>query len=129
MIKINNFTFTLIQVAKSNEVLITEVKPYRDYIDDKPSDKVAGYKYTVVCSANKFESFAVKIAQENPTITAEQIEAAGGTIKATFKGFEGKFYRDSRSGEYMFTSKANELEVLKRKNFFITFLITIEFIK
>ena len=113
MIQINKIIFSLIHVAKSNEILVTEVKPYKDYIDGNPSDKIAGYKYTVVCPANKYESFTVKIAQEVPTITAEQLEAAGGAIKATFKGFEGKFYRDSRSGEYLFTSKALEVEVLK----------------
>ena len=110
---LNNIKYPLQLVAKSNEVLVTDVKPYRDYIDGKPSDKIAGYKYTVVCPANKYESFAVKIEQETPTITAEQIEAAGGAIKVTFKGFEGKFYKDSRSGEYLFTSKALEVEVLK----------------
>lgn len=113
MIKVTNFTYTLTQVAKSNEVLLTGVMPFRNYIEGKPSDNIAGYKYTVVCPANKYESFTVKIPQEAPTITAEQLEAAGGAIKATFKGFEGKFYRDSRSGEYLFTSKALEVEVLK----------------
>ncbi len=112
-IRINSILITLLQVAKSNEVLLTGLNPFREYIDGKPSETIAGYKYTVVCPANKFESFSVKIFQATPTITNEQIEAAGGSIKVTFKGFEGKFYRDSRSGEYLFTAKATEVEVLK----------------
>ena len=113
MITIVAFIFTLLQVAKSNEILVVGVKPYKNYIDGKASDEIAGYKYDVVCPANKYESFSVKIPQATPTITTEMLEAAGGSIKATFKGFEGKFYRDSRSGEYLFTAKATEVEVLK----------------
>ncbi len=113
MIKASNFIFSQLQVAKSNEVLVTDVKPYKDYVDGKPSENIAGFKYTAVCPANKFESITVKVAQAVPTITTEMLEAAGGSIKATFKGFEGKFYRDSRSGEYLFTAKATEVEVLK----------------
>ena len=113
MIKASNFIFSQLQVAKSNEVLVTDVKPYKDYVDGKPSENIAGVKYTALCPANKFESITVKVAQAVPTITTEMLEAAGGSIKATFKGFEGKFYRDSRSGEYLFTAKATEVEVLK----------------
>lgn len=113
MLRITSIILTLLQVAKSTEVLVTEVKSYKNYIDGKPSDEIAGYKYEVVCPANKYESFSVKIPQAAPTITTEMLEAAGGSIKATFKGFEGKFYRDSRSGEYLFTAKATEVEVLK----------------
>lgn len=109
----NKPILSLHQVALSNEVLITGLSPFREYIDGKPSENIAGYKYNVVCPANKYESINVKIRQATPTITNEQIEAAGGSIKATFKGFEGKFYRDSRSGEYLFTAKATEVEVLK----------------
>lgn len=111
--KISNIIFTLPQIAKSTEVLITEVKPYKDYVDGKPSENIAGFKYTAVCPSNKFESFTVKVAQAVPTVTTEMLEVAGGSIKVTFKGFEGKFYRDSRSGEYLFTAKATEVEVLK----------------
>ena len=113
MLKITDFRFSLLMVAKTEEILVTEVTPFKDYIDGKPSENIVGYKYTVVCPANKYEAFTVKIRQQQPTITNEQIEAAGGSIKATLKGFEGKFYRDSRSGEYLFTAKATEVEVLE----------------
>lgn len=111
--KPNSLRLPLSVVANGNDVLNTEVNPYRDYIDGKPSEHIAGYKYTVVCPLNKYESFTVKVMQATPTITNEMIEAAGGSIKVTFKGFEGKFYKDSRSGEYLFTAKATEVEVLK----------------
>ena len=113
MIKISSLKFSLLMVAKSNEILITDVNPYKEYTDGKPSENIAGDKYTVVCPVNKYESFSVKVRQAQPTITNEQIEAAGGSIEATFIGFEGKFYRDSRSGEYLFTAKAEEVEVIK----------------
>ncbi len=112
MFRITDFRFSLLMVAKTEEVLVTKVTPFKDYIDGKPSENIAGYKYTVVCPANKYESFTVKIRESQPTITNEKIEAAGGSIKGTFNGFEGKFYR-TNNGEYAFTAKAEELEVLE----------------
>ena len=108
---INNIKLELKQVANSEEVILIGVIPFKDYIDGKPSENIAGYKYNVVCPANKYEPLAVKIRQSQPTITNEQIEAAGGSIKVTFVGFEGKFYRTS-NGDYAFTAKADRLEVI-----------------
>ena len=108
---LNNLRLPLEIVARSEEVLVTEVTPFKDYIDGKPSENIAGYKYNVVCPANKYEPLAVKIRQSQPTITNEEIDAAGGSIKVTFVGFEGKFYRTS-NGDYAFTAKADRLEVI-----------------
>ncbi len=114
MLKITDFRFSLLMVAKSEEVLVTEATPFKDYTDGKPSENIAGYKYNVVCPTNKYEPLAVKIRQSQPTITNEQIEAAGGAIKVTFVGFEGKFYRTS-NGDYAFTAKADRLEVVQNE--------------
>ena len=108
---INNIKLELKQVANSEEVILIGVIPFKDYIDGKPSENIAGYKYNVVCPANKYDPLAVKIRQSQPTITNEEIDAAGGSIKVTFVGFEGKFYRTS-NGDYAFTAKADSMEVL-----------------
>ena len=41
MLKINDIIFPLLQVAKSNEVLVTGVKLYEDYIRDKSNENSA----------------------------------------------------------------------------------------
>lgn len=45
-----------------NKMLLTEVKPYFDYVNGVRSSEVAGYRYTVVLLERKFEKLQVRIA-------------------------------------------------------------------
>lgn len=111
MIEITKFIFSLLQVAGSEQVLLTGCLPIKDFVDGKPTDKIIGYRYTLVAPQNKYESFTVKVEQASPAISPEELEAKGGTVKVKIKGFQGRFYRD-RNKEYQFTAKAESVEVI-----------------
>lgn len=111
MININKITLTLQQVAGADTILITGVRPMKEFQDGKQTDKVIGYNYSVVCPANKYEAFSIKIEQEKPTITQEELDAKGGTAKAKVKAFEGKFYQN-KSKDILFTAKATGIEII-----------------
>lgn len=111
MIDIAKLVFSLLMVAGSDSVLITEITSIKEFIDKKPTDKILGFSYTVVAPQNKFTEFKIKVEQAAPVITPEELEAKGGTVKAKIKGFEGHFYKD-RNGIYQFTSKATAIEVI-----------------
>lgn len=49
MIKLPNVQIPLELIAKSDEVMITEVRPLKAFNDGKVTDKIIGYCYTVVC--------------------------------------------------------------------------------
>lgn len=112
MITINKILLPLTLIAGSEIVLVTEVRPVREFLDGKSTDRIIGYRYTCVCPDNKFEQMLVKVEEAAPAITQEMLDACGGTVKAKPKGFVGRFYRD-RAGEYQFTAKATAIEVLK----------------
>lgn len=44
-----------------NKLLLTEVKPYYDYVNGTRSTEVAGYKYTVVLLERRYDKLVVKI--------------------------------------------------------------------
>ncbi|MEK4206510.1 MULTISPECIES: hypothetical protein [Paenibacillus] len=110
MLKINNITFTLTQVANGDTLLCTDVSPVKEFVDGKSTDKIMGFRYSCVCPANKYEQISIKVEEATPTIAADEL-AAKGTVKVKPKNFEGRFYRD-RNGEYQFTAKATTLEVV-----------------
>lgn len=110
MIKIEKMTFTLQQIANSNEVLLTDIKPFKQYIDGKASDNIIGYTYVCVCPGNKYQEIIIKVEQANPLMSQDELEAKGGCIKVKPKSFEGRFYR-TKSGEYALSCKASGMEL------------------
>lgn len=111
MIKITDIQLTLEQVAHSTNVLLIDCKPVKEFVDGKPTDKIVAYNYVVVAPQNKFANFSVKIEGASSLVSSEQIQSNGGNIEVTFSGFIGRFFR-SKTGDYLFTSKATGLEIL-----------------
>lgn len=105
--KISELTFSIEQIAKDDMVIVIGVRKYMEYVDNKASDKVAGYQYEVVCPRAKYASFNIKVAEKKPSITPEEIEE-NGEISAIPVDFIGKFYRGN-DGEYYFTAKASAM--------------------
>lgn len=110
MIKINDIIMTLLQVANGDTLWLTDIFPVKAFVDGKPTDKIIGFRYVCVCPANKFEKISIKVEQDAPIISSDEL-AAKGHVKVKVKDFEGRFYRD-RNGEYQFTAKATALEVV-----------------
>lgn len=111
MINIQNLSFPLSVIAGGEIVLVTDINPIKEFVDNKPTNKICGYRYSVVCPANKYQQFDVKLEQTAPVITPEELEAKGGSVKAKIKGFEGRFFKN-RNGEYIFSAKATGIEVV-----------------
>lgn len=109
--KIEQVQFNLLQIAKSDYLLLVDILPVREFLDGQSTDKVIGYRYICVCPQNKFEKISIKVEESAPLLPPEEL-ATAGNIKVAPIHFEGKFYKD-RSGEYQFTAKAERLEVVK----------------
>lgn len=110
MIRISDMKFSLEQIANSKEVLITSVREVKEYVDGKRTDNILGYSYEVTAPKNKYEKFSIKVEESIPAITMQELEAKGGTIKATANDFMGTFYR--RGDDYIFTAKASKVVLL-----------------
>lgn len=113
MLTIEKIIFNIQQINNgSDSILVTEVRPLKKYVDGKSTEEIEGFRYLCILPANKYEQVSIKVENLTPAITSEELEAKGGTVKAKVKGFEGRFYKDSSSGEYRFTGKATAIEVV-----------------
>lgn len=110
-IDLADIDITIEQVAKSDVVLVTDVREAFKYENGKRTEASDGFRFTVVAPDNKFQQFSIKAAR--PFVTPEQLAAAkGGVIKVRVKGFHGRFYRSRETREYLFTSTAEALEII-----------------
>ena len=111
--KVTEVKLTVSQICGNDEgeCVLLSVSPLEEYIDGKPSGKVVGQKYHIVCHNNKYEKFIVKI-KGKPMITNDQIQQAGGQVRVIFENLTGKFYR-TNSGEYALSCNADSAEVIK----------------
>lgn len=72
-------------------MLLNRVSPYYVYADNKKTDQVAGYKYTVILPAKGFQSLDVKIESAEPLV---RIPAGADYAPVEFTGLEVKLYYD-----------------------------------
>lgn len=101
------------QVANADWVLLTDVRRYMKYEDNKATDEIAGYRYSVVAPNNKYASFDIKVEGATaPVISQEELNEKGA-VKIKPINFQGGFYRNRNTGEYQFTAKATSIEVMK----------------
>ncbi len=111
MINITNFRFNFQQIANADTALLTDVRPLLKYVNGKVTEEQEGNKYEIVLPANHYEKIIVKVVEDKPITTVEEIAAKGGSIKVKFKNFEAKFYRTAM-GDYALTANASAIEVL-----------------
>lgn len=109
---ITKITLTTSQISGNDagECVLLSVSPLEDYIEGKPSGKVVGQKYHIVCPDRQYEKFIVKI-KGKPIITNDQLQQKGGQVKVAFDNLTGKFYR-TNSGEYAVSCNADGMEVM-----------------
>ena len=106
---------TLSQIALDNKVILVSVADDMEYVDDKPTGKKLGTKYTVVCPKAKYYSFAVKVPDPTPIVTQEMIDASDNPIWVSFEDFVGKFYRLRSSNDYGLSARAAKAVIVKEK--------------
>ena len=103
---------TMAQVLGDTKAILVSVSDDVEYGDDnKPTGKVLGVKYGVVCPAVRYMPLTVKVPALAPIITQEQIDAATDPIWITFDGFVGRLYQ--MRGELGITCKADKATLVR----------------
>ena len=98
---------SMIQVMGDNKAILVSVADDLEYGDDnKPTGKVLGTKYEVICSKMKYIPLTVKVSTLPPIISQEQIDTATDPIWITFDGFAAHFYE--MRGEIGISCKATK---------------------
>lgn len=110
--KVTEVKLTVSQICGNDEgeCILLSVSPLEEYVEGKPSGKVVGQKYHIVCPDRQFEKFIVKI-KGKPIITNDQLQQKSGQAKVIFENLTGKFYR-TNSGEYAVSCNADGMEVM-----------------
>ena len=98
---------TMVQVLGDTKAILVSVSDDVEYGEDnKPTGKVLGVKYGIVCPAVRYMPLTVKVPALAPIVTQEQIDAATDPIWITFDGFTGRLYQ--MRGELGITCKADK---------------------
>jgi hypothetical protein len=108
--KIENIKFSAEQLANNGRIRCIGVKPYRDYKDGKPEERIAGFSYECVLINNQYEKINVKIA--GAEILANEYFVLNGEPFVEFEGFIGKLYRLNNSVEYALSCKADNMRIV-----------------
>lgn len=110
--KVTEVKLTVSQICGNDEgeCVLLSVSPLEEYVDGKPSGKVVGQKYHIVCPDKQYEKFIVKI-KGKPIITNDQLQQKGGQVKVVFDNLTGKFYK-TNSGEHAVSCNADGMEVM-----------------
>lgn len=93
----------------SSKVLLTSFSPIFEYDKEnrKWTDKQTGFSFEVVLPGGNYEKIKVRVpGNKIPGIRPEDLKEA---IPCTFEGFEARFYKDFKSGEYRLTASANSI--------------------
>ena len=88
-------------------MLLTDVKPFYEYLDNKRTEKINGYAYTVALTAHKFADLTVKINGE------KQLELTADSMPVRFEGLRVRAYKSYRDGEIYLTATAESISPVK----------------
>lgn len=99
-------------IINGANLILLSVAPNYEYVDNKKTDNLLGYKYTVVEDIT-FEKFVVKVPSSTPVMTQEQIDTAKDRIYVTFNNAIAKPYRNTSTGNYDLSINANGISIVK----------------
>ena len=98
-------------VTEGANLILLEVAPYYLYVDGKKTDKLEGYRYTVV-EDSTFEKFSIKVPSSVPAITQEMIDASSKRIMVDFENAIAKPYKN-HYGDYDLSISAVSIVILE----------------
>lgn len=111
-----SFTLTFQQIAGGADFApIVGVSDLYEYKDGKPTSTRLGSRYAVLALADRCSQFSVKIADEAPVITQEELDKHNTSMNfvlARFEGFAARPYTD-RSGRMQLSAKADRIVLVK----------------
>jgi len=89
-------------IAGANEALLASAQNDMEFIDGKPTGRIIGSRYEILCFANGFERVTVRVPNAPLAITQEEVDArsiAGDFVFCTFENFIGKLYQNYRNAK------------------------------
>ena len=107
MAKLNIGDLTIDNRSLGEGMLLTDVRPTYEYADNKRTDKIVGYAYTVALTAHKFADLTVKINGE------KQLELTADSMPVRFEGLKVRAYKSFRDGEIYLTATAESISPAK----------------
>lgn len=88
------------------QMILTDVEPYYEYVDNMRTDHVAGYKYTVVLPECNYEKLNVKIAGN------QQINFDGDLVNVQFVGLQIRAYSMASQKNVYLSAKADGIQAI-----------------
>lgn len=107
-----NIRLTFLELTKDDSALLNLVSDVYAYENGKRTDKRIATKYTMVLPKCGFDTLDIKVKEDSPSITMEEIEAAGGTLKVKPIGFVATFYV-TKTNQVGISAHAERMEVIK----------------
>ncbi|UUV24341.1 MULTISPECIES: hypothetical protein [Lysinibacillus] len=108
-IKPNNVTLTFEGVAKSDRARLIGIRPLVDF----NTKAQIGFTYEVLLEENGFNKIQIKVENQPPLLTMEQLSEAKEPVYIMCQGFESKFYMSDRTRSYEITCKASKVTIAK----------------
>lgn len=113
MINITKLNIPLNIIFSNDIFILLNVYTVKEFLDNKPTDKIIGYKYECV-DTDTFEKFSVKILGQKPIISQDIIDGTENHIKVSFNDAIVKPYMIP-SGGVALSFQASSIKVIQDK--------------
>lgn len=91
-----------------NKMILTDVLPVYEFINNRRGDKIVGYKYVVALPKHSFEKIAVKIAGD------KLVEKPETYAEVNFENIEVFAYNSQ--GVIVIGARATDIKIINSKN-------------
>lgn len=100
------------QVCGEEKAILISISEDKEYdSNNKPTGKIIGTKYSVVCPKRQYATVTVKVPDLVPVITQEALDGADNPVWITFDGFSGRLYQ--MNGDIGITCRAEKAILVK----------------
>ena len=91
ILEASDFNINLEDYYDNDKFILKDAQPINEYVDNKKTDKVIGYKYKLV-DPESYDTFYVKVKDTTPVIPLEKLSKVNKTIvtldRAVIKPYE-----------------------------------------
>lgn len=107
MIKVSDLKLDVSQFGK--KMNLVGVEPFFTYENGEKTDKIGGYKYTVVLLDYDYEKLSIKIEGDRKVEESEKYD-----IPVKFKNLEIGLYQDFKTKVVNLKASADDIEILQK---------------
>ena len=79
ILEASDFNINLEDYYDNDKFILKDAQPINEYVDNKKTDKVIGYKYKLV-DPESYDTFYVKVKDTTPVIPLEKLSKVNKTI-------------------------------------------------